>query len=101
MVDCLLGLYYIEIDDIGECIFYYWCNEVVVKFWLESDCVVVICEELVIFDYFYLSGISFVIFSLVSCDKLFMLLCECCVNGGKVIFDNNYCLCLWVSQVEM
>lgn len=97
MEDKLPGLYVIETDPRGERTFYYWRNEAAARFWLESDRAEAICQQLAEYDYLYLSGISLAILSPQSREKLMALLAICRLNGGKIIFDNNYRPRLWPS----
>lgn len=96
----LPGLYYIETDSSGERTFWYWRNEAAARFWLESEQSDAICQELAHYDYLYLSGISLAILNPQSRERLIALLKACRVNGGKVIFDNNYRPRLWASKEE-
>ncbi|WLS79087.1 sugar kinase [Erwinia pyri] len=97
MEDKLPGLYVIETDPRGERTFYYWRNDAAARFWLESDRAEAICQQLAEYDYLYLSGISLAILSPQSREKLMALLAICRLNGGKIIFDNNYRPRLWPS----
>lgn len=100
MENKLPGLYFIETDATGERTFWYWRNEAAARYWLESERADEICEELALFDYLYLSGISLAILNDNSRARLMTLLAECRGNGGKVIFDNNYRPRLWQSREE-
>ncbi|MBP2168883.1 2-dehydro-3-deoxygluconokinase [Erwinia toletana] len=100
MENKLPGLYFIETDPQGERTFFYWRNEAAARYWLESERADEICEQLALFDYIYLSGISLAILNASSREKLLSLLAECRGNGGKVIFDNNYRPRLWQSREE-
>lgn len=100
MENKLPGLYFIETDAAGERTFWYWRNEAAARYWLESERADEICEELALFDYLYLSGISLAILNDNSRARLMTLLAECRGNGGKVIFDNNYRPRLWQSREE-
>jgi len=97
MENKLPGLYVIETDAQGERTFYYWRNDAAARFWLESEQAEAICQQLAEYDYLYLSGISLAILSPQSREKLMALLATCRLNGGKVIFDNNYRPRLWPS----
>ncbi|MCU5773817.1 sugar kinase [Erwiniaceae bacterium BAC15a-03b] len=100
MENKLPGLYFIETDPQGERTFFYWRNEAAARYWLESEHADEICEQLALFDYIYLSGISLAILNASSREKLLALLAKCRSNGGKVIFDNNYRPRLWQSREE-
>lgn len=95
MPDRLPGLYVIETDAQGERTFYYWRSEAAARFWLESAQAEHICQQLIPFDYLYLSGISLAILSEPSRIRLMALLQACRERGGQVIFDNNYRPRLW------
>lgn len=97
MENKLPGLYVIETDSQGERTFYYWRNDAAARFWLESEQAEAICQQLAEYDYLYLSGISLAILSPQSREKLMALLATCRLNGGKIIFDNNYRPRLWPS----
>jgi 2-dehydro-3-deoxygluconokinase len=97
MENKLPGLYVIETDPRGERTFYYWRNDAAARFWLESEQAETICQQLAEYDYLYLSGISLAILSPQSREKLMALLATCRLNGGKIIFDNNYRPRLWPS----
>lgn len=97
MENKLPGLYVIETDPQGERTFYYWRNDAAARFWLESEQAEAICQQLAQYDYLYLSGISLAILSPQSREKLLALLATCRLNGGKIIFDNNYRPRLWPS----
>lgn len=94
----LPGLYVIETDAHGERTFSYWRNEAAARFWLQSPQAEAICQQLMQFDYLYLSGISLAILSPEDRHQLMALLAACRRNGGKVIFDNNYRPRLWPSR---
>jgi len=96
----LPGLYVIETDAHGERTFSYWRNEAAARFWLQSPQAGAICQQLMQFDYLYLSGISLAILTAEDRQKLMNLLTACRANGGKVIFDNNYRPRLWASREE-
>lgn len=96
----LPGLYVIETDAHGERTFSYWRNEAAARFWLQSPQAEAICQQLIQFDYLYLSGISLAILTAEDRQKLMNLLTTCRANGGKVIFDNNYRPRLWSSREE-
>ncbi|MEQ4531497.1 MAG: sugar kinase [Mixta sp.] len=96
----LPGLYVIETDAHGERTFSYWRNEAAARFWLQSPQAEAICQQLIQFDYLYLSGISLAILTAEDRQKLMNLLTTCRANGGKVIFDNNYRPRLWSNREE-
>jgi len=100
MENKLPGLYVIETDARGERTFYYWRNDAAARFWLEGERADDICQQLVQFDFLYLSGISLAILTPAGREKLLTLLARCRSNGGKVIFDNNYRPRLWASASE-
>jgi 2-dehydro-3-deoxygluconokinase len=96
----LPGLYFIETDAQGERTFYYWRDDAAARYWLESPDSSNVCQQLVQFDYLYLSGVSLAILNEASRHKLIALLEQCRANGGKVIFDNNYRPKLWRNREE-
>lgn len=93
------GLYSIVTDETGERSFYYWRNDAAAKFWLKTDETTKVCQQIEKCDYVYLSGISIAILDAESILKLLELLRKVKMNGGTVIFDNNYRPRLW-SSVE-
>lgn len=95
--DKMPGLYSIVTDEQGERSFYYWRNDAAAKFWLKADRTDEIVAQIVNFDYVYLSGISIAILDAESILKLLDLLKKVKLNGGKVIFDNNFRARLWSS----
>lgn len=97
MANKMPGLYSIVTDATGERSFYYWRNDAAAKFWLKSDETAKVCQQIAQCDYVYLSGISIAILDSESILKLLDLLKQVKVNGGKVIFDNNYRPRLWAS----
>ncbi|WP_392561677.1 sugar kinase [Orbus sturtevantii] len=100
MANKMPGLYSIVTDSAGERSFYYWRNDAAAKFWLQTEQTADICEKIAQYDYVYLSGISIAILDSASILKLLDLLKKVKVNGGKVIFDNNYRPYLW-SNIEL
>lgn len=97
MSDKLPGLYSIVTDPNGERSFYYWRNSAAAKFWLQTEQTTKICQQIALYDYVYLSGISIAILDADSILKLLNLLKQVKANGGKIIFDNNYRPRLWTS----
>ncbi|MGR6980360.1 sugar kinase [Testudinibacter sp. P27/CKL/0425] len=84
-------------DKQGERSFYYWRNDSAARYWLttaDSDSIV---QQLLNFDYLYLSGISVAILDSPSRESLYRLLADFKQQGGKIIFDNNYRSILWDS----
>ncbi|MDU6409651.1 MAG: sugar kinase [Yersiniaceae bacterium] len=96
----LPGLYFIETDAHGERTFYYWRNDAAARFWLDGPQADALCEQLVQYDYLYLSGISLAILTPERRERLMALLRDCRARGGKVIFDNNYRPRLWQQREE-
>lgn len=47
---------------------------------------------------FYFFGIFVVILDEVQCEKLFDLIVEFKYQGCEIVFDLNYCLCLWLDK---
>lgn len=94
----LPGLYLIETDERGERIFHYWRSDAAARYWLQTPKASEICQQLKLFDYIYLSGISLAILS--PADRLILLqvLGDCRAAGARIAFDNNYRPRLWESK---
>lgn len=95
--DKLPGLYSIVTDEQGERSFYYWRNDAAARYLLKTADSAAIVQQLVGFDYLYLSGISVAILDHASRETLYQLLADFKQQGGKVIFDNNFRPRLWES----
>lgn len=94
------GLYYIETDDIGERSFYYWRSDAAAKYLFDQENTAPILERLFSFDAIYLSGISIAILTDNGRHVLLSFLEQYKVQGGKILFDNNYRPKLWNQQSE-
>lgn len=84
----LPGLYLIENDDSGERYFHYWRQNSPARK-LISD-FPNIFEELPKYQYIFISGITLSLYSNDDLEALFSFLFKYRLNGGEVIFDNNY-----------
>lgn len=93
----LPGLYLINTDNQGERTFHYWRNDAAARYWLRSPKAPMICQQLLDFDYIYLSGISLAILSPEDRELLLQQLAKCREKGVKIAFDNNYRARLWES----
>ncbi|MBB1314404.1 MULTISPECIES: sugar kinase [Aliivibrio] len=94
------GLYYIETDDIGERSFYYWRSDAAAKYLFDQENTAPILDRLFSFDAIYLSGISIAILTDNGRHVLLSFLEQYKVQGGKILFDNNYRPKLWNQQSE-
>ncbi|MGW8194233.1 MAG: sugar kinase [Desulforhopalus sp.] len=96
----LPGLYYIELDDRGERIFYYWRSASAAKKCFEyADCDRVLLK-LAEYDGVYLSGISLAILTAKSRKVLLARVKELAQQGVALYFDCNYRPHLWTSKDE-
>ncbi|KGQ69553.1 ketodeoxygluconokinase [Chelonobacter oris] len=95
LADKLPGLYSIVTDEQGERSFYYWRNDSAARYLLKTADSAQLLQQLLGFDYLYLSGISVAILDQSSRETLYAFLTEFKRNGGKLMFDNNYRPRLW------
>ncbi|MDH2999839.1 ketodeoxygluconokinase, partial [Chelonobacter oris] len=95
LADKLPGLYSIVTDEQGERSFYYWRNDSAARYLLQTADSAQLLQQLLDFDYLYLSGISVAILDQSSRETLYAFLTEFKRNGGKIMFDNNYRPRLW------
>lgn len=89
------GLYFINVDPLGERSFYYWRNTSAARACFELPESEHILEALSGYDAVYLSGISLAIIPPASRNKLLAMLEKLKGNGGRFFFDNNYRPKLW------
>lgn len=89
------GLYFINVDPLGERSFYYWRNASAARDSFELPESEHILESLSGYDAVYLSGISLAIIPPSSRNKLLTSLEKLKANGGNFFFDNNYRPKLW------
>ncbi|WP_085247843.1 sugar kinase [Gilliamella mensalis] len=97
MPDKMPGIYSIVTNENGERSFYYWRNDSAAKYWLKTPQTDNITQTIAQYDYIYLSGVSIAILDAHSIQKLLELLKRVKINGGKIIFDNNFRPNLWSS----
>ncbi|KPU81999.1 ketodeoxygluconokinase [Psychromonas sp. PRT-SC03] len=95
--DKLPGIYAIKTDAQGERHFYYWRNDAAAKFWLKTQKISTLVDDLSKHQMIYLSGVSLAILSDESREILLDVLCICHEKGVRIIFDNNYRESLWES----
>lgn len=86
----LPGLYTIELDDKGERRFYYWREQAPAREIFSNAGTDDLCEALLGYEWFYLSGISLSLYREAGRERLFDLLRRFREGGGKVAFDTNY-----------
>jgi len=96
----LPGLYYIEIDNHGERIFYYWRSAAAVKKCFEYPDSKKILEKLGSYGGVYISGISLAVFTPESLKILISRLNELARLGVSIYFDCNYRPYLWKSKEQ-
>jgi len=93
----LPGLYYIELDENGERIFYYWRSAAAAKKCFEYPGSEKILASLSEYDGIYLSGISLAILTENSRTTLINHLKTLAKQGSAIYFDCNYRPHLWSS----
>ena len=92
------GLYYIEVDEIGERVFHYWRSTSAAKKCFEYPGSKAVLERLGGYDGIYLSGISMAVFTAPSRKKLLKRLIELASTGTSLYYDFNYRPHLWESR---
>ncbi len=95
------GLYFIENDEQGERSFKYQrSNSAAKHFFASTECLTTMLETLETMGHIYLSGITLALMTRESLMRFLSWLARYRINGGKVIFDNNYRPALWSSAQE-
>ncbi|AGH80058.1 2-dehydro-3-deoxygluconate kinase [Psychromonas sp. CNPT3] len=95
--DKLPGIYAIKTDAQGERHFYYWRNDAAAKFWLKTQKISTLVDDLSQHQMIYLSGVSLAILSDECRAILLEVLGLCHKKGVRIVFDNNYRAALWES----
>jgi 2-dehydro-3-deoxygluconokinase len=93
----LPGLYAIRTDARGERTFYYWRREAAARDMFLGSAGEALAEQLVTYDWIYLSGITLSILDAGSRERLTASLDRARARGGKVVFDSNYRPRNWTS----
>ena len=96
----LPGLYMIEVDEHGERRFYYWRQQAPARDIFGNAQTDSLCQDLLRYEWLYLSGISLSLYGEAGRERLFDLLRQIRAQGGKVAFDSNYRPRAW-SSVEV
>lgn len=84
------GLYAIQTFTNGEREFSYWRNESPARELFELHQNETLLNELMSFDYLYLSGITLSLYSAAVLERLWHFFAEYKAQGGKLVFDSNY-----------
>ncbi|TLU65740.1 sugar kinase [Thalassotalea litorea] len=92
------GLYIIENDDHGERHFHYWRDTAPARelLTIAPDIFTILMD----YPLLFLTGITLSIYSDADRETLFAFLKRYRLNGGRVVFDNNYRPRNWHSQAD-
>jgi len=84
------GLYAIQTFANGEREFSYWRNESPARELFELEQNDGLLDQLMSFDYIYLSGITLSLYSEKVLERLWLFFANYKAQGGKLVFDSNY-----------
>lgn len=96
--DSLPGVYIIHTDNKGERKFYYYRSQSAARQLFYQPLIKSIEEQLLNFNYIYLSGISLAILDTFSRQQLITLLTSARKAGCKICIDGNYRPRLWENS---
>jgi 2-dehydro-3-deoxygluconokinase len=96
----LPGLYLIETDYTGERRFFYWREQSAAREYLNIFTDDELFDQLSVFDYIYLTGITLSLYDDNTLSKLWLVIERYRALGNKVVFDPNYRPSGWESSTR-